>query len=60
MPLVTALEARDEIPKLEFVISMIQDFERKRQSEIQCTTGSDLALFGMKGKSLTLGHKAPT
>ena len=32
-PLVTALEARDEITKLDFVISMLEDFERKHQSE---------------------------
>jgi len=59
-PLVTALEARDEIPKLDFVISMLEDFERKHQSEKQSTTGSDSALFGMKGKSSKQGYRAPT
>ena len=32
-PLVVALEPRDEIPKVDFVISMLEDFERKHQSE---------------------------
>ena len=32
-PLVVALESRDEIPKLDFVISMLEDFERKHQDE---------------------------
>ena len=41
MPLVTSLEARDEIPKLEFVIFLLEDFELKRQSEIQSTQESN-------------------
>ena len=56
-PLVVALESRDEIPKLDFVISMLEDFERKHQDEEFSITGSDSALFGMKGKSSAQGHR---
>ena len=58
-PLVVALESRDEIPKLDFVISMLEDFERKHQDEEFSITRSDSALFGMKGKSSAQGHRVP-
>ena len=58
-PLVVALESRDKIPKLDFVISMLEDFERKHQDEEFSITGSDSALFGMKGKSSAQGHRVP-
>ena len=58
-PLVVALESRDEVPKLDFVISMLEDFERKHQSEELSKTGSDLALLGMKGKSSAQCNRIP-
>ena len=44
VPLITDLESRDEIPRLDFVILLLEDFERKHESEFS-GTGSDSALF---------------
>ena len=59
VPFVVTLESRDEIPKLDFVISMQEDFDRKHQSEESSKIGSDSTLFGMKKKSSVQGHRVP-